>query len=402
MEILAEGVAESSADQPSQTIYQTLNHSRNDFWSSKGSASNQTHESLIYRLLDHACIVKQVIIQPFKAFFQHGLPCYAPQYVTVSVGFRQDQYHFTSPPFPVVNTPTEQTIDLAPLMIVGGFLKMDLYGRNTTQPGDNLYYTVLDRVKCLGLPITTFFNNSENISNALPTLASSLLKLGDVLNADYPTHYFKFPMKEYLEVSGDSSDKKREEILHTALVKSFHSDYFYENYNPDNYSRPICKLKKVLKRCLGRQEWPEIMRLISLESQKSPFRQAEFLEPLFERYNCNLASRNEPCNAMGIHSLNLYLNRGDADNQAVNDGLPFFLNNSEAMLFARTVLRDHKRIPESLAMFTGAMESRWFDCTEAIGEVFRSEVRDLVLDSLCLEIYGLANCFDKVGKIWIG
>jgi hypothetical protein len=46
-----------------------------------------------------------------------------------------------------------QRFYIAPEIVHGGFVKLDLLGKCTTQPGDDLYYSVLERVSIMGIPL---------------------------------------------------------------------------------------------------------------------------------------------------------------------------------------------------------------------------------------------------------
>jgi len=46
-----------------------------------------------------------------------------------------------------------QRIELPPLLIAGGYIRLDLHGRHGVQPSDKKYYTVIERVKAFGIPL---------------------------------------------------------------------------------------------------------------------------------------------------------------------------------------------------------------------------------------------------------
>ncbi len=43
--------------------------------------------------------------------------------------------------------------DLAPELVIGGFIRVDLHGRHQQQPGDDLFYQAIESVSALGKPI---------------------------------------------------------------------------------------------------------------------------------------------------------------------------------------------------------------------------------------------------------
>ncbi|KAJ3270245.1 hypothetical protein HK104_004963, partial [Borealophlyctis nickersoniae] len=174
MQLLMEGIEASSEDDEHQTIACTLDDSSRNFWSSKGSPDNTTSEYLIYKMVQPICVVTRVEVVPYKARYQRGMPIYAPRSVAVSVGFHQEaeNMHYVSEEFPVENSNVTHTFNIKPTLVVGGFLRLDLRGRYQRQPGDNLFYTVLESVKCFGLPIGAFLNK-PHVTAPLLSLAST-------------------------------------------------------------------------------------------------------------------------------------------------------------------------------------------------------------------------------------
>eukprot|EP00743_Colponemidia_sp_Colp-15_P005557 GILK01005978.1.p1 GENE.GILK01005978.1~~GILK01005978.1.p1 ORF type:complete len:555 (+),score=48.50 GILK01005978.1:36-1667(+) len=166
--LIAQGLKSSSLDNESQDISQTLDIRSQHFWSSQGSSDPDSSEFLIYKLIQHVCVVSKVEINIYKALYQSGLPIYAPKTLQISVGFRADEFYYRSPYFAVEVTDDTQEFWLGPRLVCGGFLKIEFFGRTQTQPGDDLYYTVVRAVRCLGYPIATIRS---------PLLASSMLQL---------------------------------------------------------------------------------------------------------------------------------------------------------------------------------------------------------------------------------
>jgi len=152
--LIAKGLQASSTDGSgnSQSIKQTLARN-NKFWSSTGNADPNTNEYLIFQLIQPISIVLSVMIIPFKATFQVGMPIYAPKWLKISVGFSPDKMIYSSDLFPVQNIDEEQRFHLEPKLVFGGFIRLDLIGRYQTQPIDNLFYTVLRYVSVNGIPL---------------------------------------------------------------------------------------------------------------------------------------------------------------------------------------------------------------------------------------------------------
>lgn len=207
--LLRQGLRASSSDHPSQGIHQTLNPSLQTFWSSKGSADDQSSEFLVYRLVQPICIVHSVSITIYRAGYQKGIPVYGPQSLQVSVGFgpEKEDMHYTSPVYPVDNSAVEQTFELAPELVAGGFLRIDLYGRVQTQPDDDLYYTVLQRVVALGLPIAGL--DKPVLSEALVRFAVSRSCFHKSL-IDPPTPEPRKPPPKPAHIPAEHSDEDDE------------------------------------------------------------------------------------------------------------------------------------------------------------------------------------------------
>jgi len=153
--IIRRGVDSSSEDDPTQSISNTLSDDPTTFWSSKGSDDINSSEYLVFQFTQAICIVKSVEILIFKARFQMESPIYGPQRMQISVGFspKLSEMEYVSPVFDVNNNPEPQEFDIGNELVFGSYIRLDLFGRNSTQHADDLYYTVLERVKVYGTPI---------------------------------------------------------------------------------------------------------------------------------------------------------------------------------------------------------------------------------------------------------
>ncbi|KAJ3092258.1 hypothetical protein HK102_009228 [Quaeritorhiza haematococci] len=179
MRLISEGLHASSEDDELQTIAATLDDNPRTFWSSKGSDDMLSSEHLTFKLIQPVCIISSVEIIPYKARYQRGMPIYAPRYMTISVGFHSDpnRMHFVSGPFPVENSNVPQVFNIKPVLVGGGYVRLDLYGRYQTQPGDNLWYTVLQSVKVNGIALGAAYEK--------PELSSSLIRFANLLRCDW-------------------------------------------------------------------------------------------------------------------------------------------------------------------------------------------------------------------------
>ena len=63
-------------------------------------------------------------------------------------------WHYASPCYPVVRSNELQTFTLpAPVLVTGGSLLVELFGRTQAQEGDNLFYTCVAHVRAEGVPL---------------------------------------------------------------------------------------------------------------------------------------------------------------------------------------------------------------------------------------------------------
>ncbi|KAK3035673.1 hypothetical protein RJ639_032545 [Escallonia herrerae] len=92
IDCIADAVCASSTDgYPDESIANTLDpRERNlwgySYWSSQGQSDPDVPESLIYRLHATFCIITEINIKPFLAYFQPGLPIYSGKSLRFRVG----------------------------------------------------------------------------------------------------------------------------------------------------------------------------------------------------------------------------------------------------------------------------------------------------------------------------
>uniref|UniRef100_A0A0A9D7Y6 Uncharacterized protein n=1 Tax=Arundo donax TaxID=35708 RepID=A0A0A9D7Y6_ARUDO len=167
---------------PEESIENTLEpvdhvEMRPSYWSSGGQSDPSVPECLIYMLHSDLCIINEIKIQPFIAFFQYGDPIYSPQYVRFQMGYpksplRPEQFvsdenegqltadvnyiwTYTSPEFPMLQENILQSFKLpCPVLCIGGVVKVELLGRIQKQAMDGLYYICVSHVEILGNPLS--------------------------------------------------------------------------------------------------------------------------------------------------------------------------------------------------------------------------------------------------------
>ncbi|KAL6909617.1 hypothetical protein ACP4OV_001898 [Aristida adscensionis] len=177
-------IAASTTDNfPHESILNTLHANDHDdmmpsYWSSGGQSDPAVPESLIYSLHSHLCLLHEIKIQPFKAFFQYGDPIYSAQYVRFRMGYPKSPlrpqdlvsddnealglaadhnyvWTYTSPEFPMLQENVLQSFRLPrPVLCIGGVVKVELLGRIQKQDIDGLYYICVSNVQILGNPLS--------------------------------------------------------------------------------------------------------------------------------------------------------------------------------------------------------------------------------------------------------
>ncbi|KAL6660282.1 hypothetical protein ACP70R_002404 [Stipagrostis hirtigluma subsp. patula] len=180
-------IGASSIDNfPDESIENTLepqdrvNH-RPSYWSSGGQDDPDVPESLTYRLNSDLCIIREIRIQPFKAYFQHGHPIYSSKAVRIRTGHSKlppgsesfvthmdenkrviaDENYvwtYTSPEFPMLQENVLQSFKLPrPVLCIGGVVKIELLGRIQKQATDDRYYICVCHAQVLGRSLSPVF-----------------------------------------------------------------------------------------------------------------------------------------------------------------------------------------------------------------------------------------------------
>ncbi|XP_044946199.1 F-box protein At4g00755-like [Hordeum vulgare subsp. vulgare] len=171
--------ASSTDNFPEETVENTLepvdqlDTSRPSYWSSGGQRDPDAAECLIYRLQADLCLIHEIKVQPFKAFFQHGDPIYSPKSIRVQMGYPRSPlrpealvsdenegqlihdtnyvWTYTSPEFPMLQENVLQSFTLPrPVLCIGGVVKVELLGRVQKQAIDGLYYICISHVQIAG------------------------------------------------------------------------------------------------------------------------------------------------------------------------------------------------------------------------------------------------------------
>ncbi|XWS32241.1 hypothetical protein CRYUN_Cryun23aG0143200 [Craigia yunnanensis] len=91
-ECISEAIIASSTDNyPEESIDNTLEPRdrvarRASYWSSKGHSSPAVPETLTYKLVSDLCVITEINIRPFQAYFQFGYPIYSAKSVRFRMG----------------------------------------------------------------------------------------------------------------------------------------------------------------------------------------------------------------------------------------------------------------------------------------------------------------------------
>ncbi|EPS60867.1 hypothetical protein M569_13933, partial [Genlisea aurea] len=163
---------------------------RPSYWSSTGKSNPATSESLIYRLTSRLCLVSEVYVHPFEAYFQSGAPLYSSERVRFHLGYWKDPesygdddespssfteesfvWTYSSPEFQMARVNRLQKFELPkPVFCIGGILKVELIGRVQTQQMDGLYYICVTHVQVVGTRISPHFDVEAADGNGKFTL----------------------------------------------------------------------------------------------------------------------------------------------------------------------------------------------------------------------------------------
>uniref|UniRef100_A0A6N2L8T3 F-box domain-containing protein n=1 Tax=Salix viminalis TaxID=40686 RepID=A0A6N2L8T3_SALVM len=181
-ECILDAISASSTDNyPVESIRNTLrqgDHSegRPSYWSSKGQLDAEVPETLVYKLVADICVITEIDIQPFQAYFQRGSPIYSAISVRFLMGHAKcpmgdplgepldDTAHdkfiwtYSSPEFPMAQENSLQNFKLPePVVCIGGILQIELLGRVQRQEMDDLFYICVAHVQVKGRPLSPAF-----------------------------------------------------------------------------------------------------------------------------------------------------------------------------------------------------------------------------------------------------
>jgi len=181
---ISDPISASSTDNyPDESIRNTLEPadrigSKASYWSSKGESDPNVPEILTYKLVAQLCVVTEIQVQPFQAYFQFGFPIYSSKAVRFRLGYSRYPlelvdgmlihhrwsdndfiWMYTSPEFPVAQENELQKFKLPEAVLcIGGILQVELLGRVQRQEMDGLYYICVSHVQVVGRPLSSPFD----------------------------------------------------------------------------------------------------------------------------------------------------------------------------------------------------------------------------------------------------
>ncbi|XWS35738.1 hypothetical protein CRYUN_Cryun20dG0022000 [Craigia yunnanensis] len=201
--ILEAIIASSTDNYPEERIDNTLEPRdrvarRASYWSSKGQSNPAVPETLTYKLVADLCVITEIKIRPFQAYFQLGYPIYSAKSVRFRMGHIKSSmdnhvdgscqdcgndkfvWTYTSQEFPMAQEYHLQNFKLPePILCIGGILQIELLGRVQRQEMDGLFYICVSHVQVMGRPLSPAFG--------IQILAPSEKFVLKVLNYAQPT-----------------------------------------------------------------------------------------------------------------------------------------------------------------------------------------------------------------------
>ncbi|GMH21699.1 hypothetical protein Nepgr_023541 [Nepenthes gracilis] len=182
---IAAAISASSTDNdPEESIQNTLEPRdrvgrRASYWSSSGQKNAAVPEKLTYKLVSDICVITEISVQPFQAFFQANSPIYSAKAVRFHMGHQilsdngegdhQGQggkqsddgkfiWTYTSEEFPMAQEKCLQKFKLPQAVLcIGGILQIELLGRVQKQEMDGLLYICITHVQVMGRSLSPVF-----------------------------------------------------------------------------------------------------------------------------------------------------------------------------------------------------------------------------------------------------
>ncbi|CAN4125060.1 unnamed protein product [Withania somnifera] len=241
-ECIGYAVSASSTDRfPGESVVNTLTTTdrylgRPSYWSSKGHADPDSSETLIYKLKADLCVISEISVQPFEAFFQPGKPIYSAKSVRFRLGHPKNsldenailqvpqlqpaddkfKWTYTSEVYHMAQEKCLQQFTLPePVLCVGGYLQVELLGRVQRQHTDDLFYICVSNVKVMGGPLC-------------PAFDIEILEPSGKFVLKYNREVFRWMLQSFSEDSNMSPMSEEEVVEHVDfmgfLLQAYHGD----------------------------------------------------------------------------------------------------------------------------------------------------------------------------------
>lgn len=206
LKIVSTSASSEDYDQVSGSIlkYDSL------FWSSSPNQSPDSDEFILFTL-ESESLIFTVNFKVYRASHQEGT-LYPPKFIKVSIGKTSEAFEYESDEFEVKLSENYNTILILPNIVSGKFVKLTMIGKQSREPGTELWYTVMRFAEIVGYP------NEFSIDPVLEMCREGSFKGTDlILTPFYFERLERFKkVKEYLETKG--------------MQKSDISAYFSEIY----------------------------------------------------------------------------------------------------------------------------------------------------------------------------
>ncbi|GAU40162.1 hypothetical protein TSUD_292670 [Trifolium subterraneum] len=133
------------------------------------SLSQSLYKTVVYRLCSNLCLVTEINVKPFLAYYDNGLNMFSTKAVRFRVGYRRRgkeiesmfdldktlnfrrkfRWTYTSPIFPMSQEDKLQTFKLPkPVLCIGGVLLVELFITGQKEKVDNFFYSWIPWYSC--------------------------------------------------------------------------------------------------------------------------------------------------------------------------------------------------------------------------------------------------------------
>ncbi|KAJ3174692.1 hypothetical protein HDU87_006941 [Geranomyces variabilis] len=348
VELIESGFAASTEDDAAvQSIAACLDSSPRSFWSSKPSPSAATSEWLTFKLTQMVTIIHSVRVRPYKATYQRGMPIYAPRRLQVRIGISPDpeHMHFWSKEYPVANVDADQDLPIAPQLAVGGYLHLRLLERYQTQPGDELYYTVLRRVQCFGVPLGF-------VATRQPNVAATLMRFCDAVYHNIQPESF----------AATEAPHEREARLSHMLSE------LCEEVEPLRQAKSLAmSTRRDAHALVASGDWRAAASLVALAPIESPVRSEREITWLLEE-----APTTPPLNTAMRSALYLSQIATTSDSAYTPHEATYFAAGCARSTPSVPLIGETLVSPDLPVIFRAMVAAGRLECTEQIGDSFLS------------------------------